>query len=264
MMQLPEPPPSRALPFVRRHCIWLAAAVITVASTIAAARVARTPVDGYLVIGTDVDDFDSEIYVGERLVGTGCATVSWAKILGFYGQKPLGIVLPDDAAWPVSRLADTKDVSLPAGPGDATAERLAGKGAAIVHFSYGSPLWSRHGHRHAFVHKEMIIRRADGTLDQVLCLDAAFTDVVGRTYRVLVPIRLRPHDLAEPVTFASSGSYSTDIERDGDEIKSWGRAEVPRNGWIHRISHEWGFKSGEAPEELAAEIREKGLWKPSS
>jgi hypothetical protein len=235
----------------------------------------RTPVDGYLVLGSHSEDHDCEIYVGDRFVGVGAAKIAWSEILGWHGHEPLGIVLPKDASWPPrptevggnQRSSEPAPPAVPAGPlsvGEATAERLAGNGATIVHFAGGSPIRSAYSCRHCFAHKEMLIMRGDRTLDHVFCLDAGFTDILGRTYRVLVPIRVRSPDPKHAGMFTSSNSYCTRIERDGNKVVAWGHASYPRNGWIHRYSHAWGFQSVDPPDEFADEIRARGLWKPEN
>ena len=219
----------------------LAVPAVLLIAAIVAVFLAGPPVQGGLRLGTAVGEPDLELYVGDRLVGLNEAFVTWDDILGWDGQEPLGIVLRENAL-PVPK--DQSEIESLSG---ADAVSLAGPGAAVVSVEAGNPMWSRYQDRHEFAKKEILLRRADGSLDQVFCLDGRLTDLHGNTRRVLVPIRVRPRN-------GSSATYSK------SEARRTGGGRF--SNFLHRVTPEWNFESTEPPEDLAAELEKEGLWTP--
>jgi hypothetical protein len=213
--------------------------VLLVAVVVVVSIVTGPPVLGGVQLSTGRGEPDVDFYVGDRLVGSGRGEmfVTWDEILGWNGQVPLAIVLPNTAP-PVSREPDAVE-SL----SRADAERLSGPGASVISVQAGSPIWSGLGESE-FARKEILLRRVDGSLDQVFCLDARLVGRLGRTYRVLVPIRVR---LRAP---SSTGYFTSD--------SSCGSYSAISN----RVVAVGEFESTDPPEELAAEIQERGLWQP--
>ena len=213
--------------------------VILAFTVVIISTVTGPPVLGGVQLGTGRGETDVEFYVGERLVGSsrGEILVTWDEILGFSGQEPLGILLPSTAP-PVPR--DPGDIE---SLSQVDAERLAGAGASVISVQAGSPIWSGLGES-VFARKEILLRRADGSLDQVFCLDTRLVGRFGQTYRLLIPIRVRPLDPS------SNGWFSFD---------SGGSSYSAMSN--HVVANE-RFVSANPPEELASEIEEKGLWTP--
>jgi len=150
--------------------------------------------------------------------------------------------LPDDAA-ELDRDATDGDL------GEITAERLAGKGATIVHASNGSPVWFAYPHGHEFSTKEILLRRADGGLDQVFCLEGRLNGLFGNPQRVIVPIRVRTRR-GTPDAYFTTESRST--------------ARGRFDNVLNRVCPEWNFERTTPPPEFAEEINMQGLWRPSN
>jgi hypothetical protein len=199
------------------------------------------PLGGGVRLGTAVDEPDLEIYVDDRLVGVREGFVTWREVLGMDGQEPLGILLPDDARpMPVEPEQIEQAVA-------ADAELLADTGAAVLSVEMGNPMMESYSSGHDFARYEILLRRGDGRLDQVFCLEGRLRDYYGRTHRVLVPIRVRRRG-------GSTDSYFT------SEARSSGGGRFAN--FFHRVTPEWNFESTDPPPDVAAEIAEKGLWTP--
>ncbi|MCL4195675.1 MAG: hypothetical protein KJZ87_28320 [Thermoguttaceae bacterium] len=203
---------------------------------LAGVRWRSIPVSGGLRMGAEPG---VEIYVGHRLVGVGQAEVAWSDIFGWTGTEPLGIVLPPDAR-PVPSVNDPFCPSDAGWPGEATAERLAGEGATIVSVSAGNPPRFSYAERNKYERKELLLRRRDGTLDQVFCLDVELAGALGNRYRALVPIRPRApeNQAASYVGSCSSGRW----EPDGRRFD---------NGYARMVVC-WGFELLHTPRESVA------------
>lgn len=211
---------------------------------------ARTPVAGGLGLGAEPG---VELFVGDRLAGVGGADVRWSEIFGWSGDRPLGIVLPPGAR-DVPNVGNPSASDSPEWIREATAERLGGKGATIVQISAGNPPQFSYSGRHKYEKKELLLRRSDGTLDQVFCLDVEVTGLFGRRYRAIVPIRPRAPQ------GESAQYFSTDT---GPWEPKGGRIGRRFDNGYTRMVVSWGFAAAEPPPEVAAEIFEKGLWRPS-
>lgn len=224
------------------HLVVIAAVVSLLVLVVMAARTLRGPtVGGGVRLGTAYGEPELELYVGDRLIALNQGMVAWEEILGLDGGKRTGIPLPADAPSVPDDPAQIASLT------QADAERLAGDGASVVSVAAGNPPWSSYHGRHEFAKKEILLRRADGTLDHLFCLDTRLTDLYGNAHRLLVPIRVRPRE-------GSTGRLFTSEARSG----GGGRFD----SFLHRVTPEWNFKSAEPPPELAAEIAEHGLWTP--
>lgn len=212
----------------------LVLSVLLVVVIVFGSLAAGPPVRGGVQLSTYVDEPEVDFHVGDRLVGTsrGEMFVTWDEILGWNGQEPLGIVLPHTAP-PVPGAGAIESLS------KVHAELLAGPGATVVFVEANS--WSGLGESE-FARMEILLRRADGSLDQVFCLNAQLVGHFGQTYRLLIPVRVRSRGQPSSGYFTGYGSGGL--------------------GFAGGVFQEWQFESTEPPQELVAEIENNGLWTP--
>ncbi len=184
----------------RRRWIWVSLCPLGVLGILGYAgslwlSLSRRPVTGGVELQSGVG---VPFYVGDRRVGTGRVLLTWSELLGRDGRPPLAILLPPDTPSVESRARDWK--SLPPG---AIAEWLSGPGSMIVRSSPANPPWNGFGQRHQFAAKELILRRADGSRDGVLCIDGEVTSrYTGERCAFLIPVRSRPPRGQPTHTFA--------------------------------------------------------------
>ena len=223
------------------HIVAIAAVVSLLLAAVAAVGLfSDSAVGGGVRLGTAYGEPDLELYVGDSMVAINEGIVSWEEILGHGGDSALGIPLP--AATPVP-----DDPNQIASLTQDDAERLAGAGARILFVKHGNPPWLMYDGRHEFAKKEILLRRADGSLDHLFCLDGRLTDLFGNPHRVLVPIRVRARGGATGKLFTSEAG---------------GGAGGRFDNFLHRVTPDWNFRSTDPPAELADELAERGLWTP--
>jgi hypothetical protein len=178
-------------------------------------------------------DPDTRIYIGDKFVGTEQVSFTWTKLLGDEGHPPVAVELPYPS-------------------GTASAETISGPGAKTLVSEGGSST----GLMQARVSSErFLIRRADGTLDQVfaIILDCDLDRPPARRY--LVPIRLRRGTPAS--VYFSEGGLSTSASSGPGFMKAFGRS--PAEIKINRK-----FVPTAPPGQFAEEIKTKGLWEPGT
>jgi len=187
---------------------------------------------------------DAVIYVGERLVGQGNVDVSWNELLGAAGREPLAIALPSDAPAPSLQ-----------SQGGVTAEALAGQGASIE-WSDNSLADVYRGEQQAdYAYKVVLLRRADGTLDQVFVIDILFPNHEGKWKRLLLPIRVRSAVESE------SSEFARITEAGGGK---GGRGMIPSRRDRNTFALTLNLAEGAAPGEFATEIDETRMWTPTT
>lgn len=230
--------------FVKRNrpgllaSLRVAAVVVCIAVCLFGFELARHPLAGGVAIDTGRESDDLRIYIGDELVGTDHAVVSWKRILGWDRQPALGFVLSEDSEPPY--LAADRDSNWDAFRGEVSAELLGGSGASVTRFRYGNYLQAG-TRRGTFQQKIVELKRADGSLDHVCVFDVELFDLFYRRYRVLVPIRVRWKGDPDQLDSTTRTGHGTT-----------GR----RSNFFHRVTPEW-----KSDREIAV-LADRDWWQP--
>lgn len=242
--QLQEPPRSR---LSGRALLWLLLLGLAATFSIVSLLVFTTPLSRNelgLLGGLKVRaGSDASIYVGDRLVGAGNVEVSWNELLGATGREPLAIALSGSAAAPSLK-----------GMGGVTAEALAGAGATIEWADSNIADVYRGEQQADYACKVVLLRRGDGTLDQVFVMDLSFPNHEGQWRRLLLPVRVR--SAAE----SNTGEFARVVEASGGK---GGRGMIPSRRDRNTFAISLTLAEGAAPEEFAAELAEREMWRPT-
>jgi hypothetical protein len=187
------------------------------------------PIEGGMSIAAPPD---ARIYVGEKQCRTGDAFLTWTELLGFGGAPPLAIELkPRNGPFQVEELDLTGARFLTKVDGSATVLGLS-------------------GHQFQLANHQLWLRRADAALDpvQVLLLDWTPPDGPKRRFAVLIRVRVGSGNQTGylPGGFSSGGMGS-----------GFGAAPELHINWTFNAA------SQPPPQDLAAEVAEKGVWDPS-
>jgi hypothetical protein len=197
------------------------------------ARLHRTPdVGGGLII---VADPGTRIYFGDKLMGTTQVSFSWNKLFGDESHEALAEKLPRRG----NPNRNTHDLVL--GAGD---KNLHSGGYAIV---------GTENVQAASI--EYLIRRSDGTLDQLFAYNLTWAPPNQPSSRYLLQVRLRKGN------GTSTGYYNSDTTGTSE-------SSSPEYMRLFGVSpHETvavsEFTTKNPPPELAEEIKTKGLWEPN-
>ncbi len=154
-------------------------------------------------------DPDTRIYIGDKLVGTGKVTVTWAELLGDEKSDPLVIQL----ASPVGKIAP---------------ELLSGSGAKILESRSRS---NGHSPTHKYSEHSYLLRRADNSLDHVLTYLIEFTSGNEGSYLILV--RARKGAAGSTTSFERHGGKSSIFSSPGF-VRAFGKSPV-------KIEQAWPF-----------------------
>jgi hypothetical protein len=229
----PEPRPAEKS---RTKYILIAGAVLAVALGVAwlclvyvgSGKVAD--LGGGLAIQADPD---ARIVIGARPLGPAQAYVSWSDLLADRDANPMAIER---------------------GPADGpiTAETLAGSGAKVLHTSSGGGGGTNNLNVDS---AEWLLRRPDGTLDQLWTITLDWTAASGKLRRILVPVRIRAAKGAPPAYYVNNGSSSS-VSSGLALLKFFGRPPTTAD-------ESWRFTAGNPPADLEQEIITKGLWEPA-
>jgi hypothetical protein len=180
-------------------------------------------------------DPDARIYIGDKLVGTTQVTFTWGELFGDERHMPIAVELsfPAGAVTP----------ELVSGPGAMVLESqaLGGGGTGI-----NALMMMASGDRY-------LIRRANGSLDQVMAIMIDWTPTNEQPHRYLLPVRLRNGPRASNVYYTPSSG--TSASGGPGFMKAFGRSPV-------EIKKSYKFSAGTQPGQFAEEIRTKGLWEP--
>ena len=190
----------------------------------------RTPdVGGGLTIEADPG---TKIYIGDKLVGTSQVSFTWGELFGDERHDALA-KLPDHNP-------DFTTHDLVLGSGDKV---LISGGFAIVATAnvYASSI-------------EYLIRRADGSLDQLFAYNLTWVPPNQPSGSYLLLIRLRKGTGASTAYF-TSGSTGTSASSSPEYMRLFGKS--PNTSTT--ISK---FTAKSPPPEFAEEIQARGLWEP--
>jgi hypothetical protein len=175
-------------------------------------------------------DPDTRIYIGDKLVGTTQATVTWAELLGNEHQEPLAI-----------QLSSTDTV---------TAELISGPGAKILerrnHATSHSPTMDDR-------EDSYLIRRADGALDHVEVYLIEFTGT-DEHRRLVILLRARKGTAGSTISFERNGGSGSHYSSPGF-VKAFGKPP-------EELEHFWRLSRYMPPDEFKEEVKKKGYWEP--
>jgi hypothetical protein len=192
-------------------------------------------------------DPDTRIYVGDKLVGTTKATLTWADLFVDETHESLAMQLPNAAGAIPPNSSEggmlSSDVAVPP-------ESLGGRGAkALLSESLSGhqipPFGKISGAREW-------IRRADGTLDHVIVIEWTPSNEPAQCF--VLPVRLRKGAGATTVYFNESGSGMS-ASAGPPFWRAFGRSPMEIKIWRR-------FTAGTPPTKFAEEIETKGLWEP--
>jgi hypothetical protein len=172
----------------------------------------------------------TDVYIGNKYVGTGSVELTWDELLGTPDLQSLVIDVSGAVPSPSTD-----------GMGAITADAIGGQGSQII--------WKQDGRTEIkplpIACKQILLRRKNGDLDLISVIDGEFsTQAESWRRRFLVPIRLRA---------------ANDESREFlcGQTKSWNYG--PNNKSIDGIVHS---RPTPPPDEFADEIAKKGLWTP--
>jgi hypothetical protein len=173
---------------------------------------------------------DAKIYIGDEQVGTGQVAYSWVQLLGDEKNEPVAIEQHDLKA-------------------AVTPEFLAGPGAEVLKVERMNAADANYTFM-TISDKSFLIRRADGSLDQIIVLVFDWKPVNQSARRFILPVRIRKTSF-----FYSNGGGSSTFVAGNLLDKMIGRPRV-------NISDDCIFSSDPPPVKFAEEIKAKGLWEP--
>jgi hypothetical protein len=218
----------------QRKIIWLIGALILLGTGLVVfnyARLHRTQeVGGRFTLEASGD---ARFYVNDEFVGNKQVSFTLLQLFGDADDKSVAI-----------KLADLR--------GAATAELVSGSGAKVLHSTGIGGLGS------AFIDitgESILIRRVDGTLDQVLVFIFDWTPPNQTTRRYLLPVRIRKGASPSRDLFIQAESGIT-AARNPAYLRIIGRSPDENNITIK-------FTPALPPAEFAEEIKTKGLWEPA-
>jgi hypothetical protein len=231
--------PDIAKPWFMRKAVWIAAAIafcllvlgLGVFTYLGMKRIPE--IGGGITIEADPD---TRIYMGDKLVGTTQVSFSWEELFGDSQHKPMAVELPFPAGAVTPELVS--------GPGAVVLESqaLGGGGTGINALTMMAS-----GDRY-------LIRRADGSLDQVMAIVIDWTPPNGPPGRYLLPVRLRNGPRASNLYYNPTGS-ATAASGGPPFMKAFGRSPI-------EIKKSYKFSAGNQPGQFAEEVKTKGLWEP--
>jgi hypothetical protein len=191
-------------------------------------QISKIPdVGGSLTIEADPD---TRIYIGDKLVGTTQATVTWAQLLGNENQEPFAL-----------EVSSTDSV---------TAELISGPGAKILKRR-------NHGTSHSPTMDDRedsyLMRRADGTMDHVYVWLIELTET-NPPRRLVILMRARKGTAGSTISFERSGGSSSHHSSPGF-MKAFGK---PPEEFVDF----WNLSRYRPPNEFKEEVKKKGYWEP--
>jgi hypothetical protein len=220
-------------PWFQEKSLWIIAAgviclLVALVGIFSYVRMSQIPdIGGDLTLGADPE---ARIYIGDKLVGTGNATFTWAELFGDGKHPPLAIEMPAPGS------AVTPEVL--SGPGATFLLSEASSSGGVAEARYSS--------------EKHWIRRSDGSLDHVFVF--IIDCYLDRPRRYVVPVRIRKGNPS--VTYFFEGGSSMSVSSGPGFIKAFGRS--PAEIKIGR-----GFMPVPPPGQFAEEIKTKGLWEPA-
>jgi hypothetical protein len=213
---------------------WLIAAVVLLLGTgvlgFYYAWLNRTPEAGGSLTLREAGD--TRFYVNDKLIGKGQVSFSLLQLFGDKNHQPLAIELTDEPS--------TGLVELVSGPGAQALHKVSigGIGGAFVNISGDC----------------ILARRADASLDQVFAFIFDWSPPNEPAQRFLLPVRLRMGGMPSEILFSQAGQGIT-ARRNPAYLRVLGRSAEEN---ILTID----FTPASPPNELADEIKTKGLWEP--
>jgi hypothetical protein len=233
--------PDVAQPWFLRKTTWIIAAIVFGLLVLGLGvftyvGMKRIPdIGGGITIEADPD---TRIYMGDKLVGTTQVSFSWEELFGDTQHQPMAVELPFPAGAVTPELVS--------GPGAVVLESqaLGGGGTGINALTMMAS-----GDRY-------LVRRADGSLDQVMAIIIDWTPPNEPPRHYLLPVRVRKGTGDATVYYNPSGSGSS-ASGGPPFIKAFGRSPI-------EIKKSCRFSAGTPPGQFAEEIKTKGLWEPGN
>jgi hypothetical protein len=203
-------------------------------------------ISGELTIEADPD---TRIYIGDKLVGTTKATLTWAELFGDETHEPLAMKLPNAAGAIPPNSSEggmlSSDVAVPP-------ESLGGRGAKALLSEnlsgYQIPPFGKISGTREW------IRRADGALDYIIVIEWTQNNRPAECF--VLPVRVRKGAGASAIYFNESGSGMS-ASAGPPFWRVFGRSPM-------EIKISRRFTAGSPPRQFAEEIKTRGLWEPFS
>ena len=212
-------------------------------------------VGGGLIIEADPD---TRIYVGDKLVGTTSVTFSWRELFGDERdegwQTSSGVINSHKGGKLFGHERDSGiaiEISDPAQ--GVTPEMLSGPGATKLSEPTGMATTGMPNVQ-VIQQRTHLIRRADGSLDEVLALVLVWSPPDRPSARYLLPVRLRKGQVPSTVHFDSASGQIIASSYPGI-WRFFGRGNEAKT--------KYSFTAKSPPPQFAEEIRTKGLWEPT-
>jgi hypothetical protein len=197
-------------------------------------------VDGSVLIQAEPG---MRVFVGDRLMGIGDVHLKWPELLSEeagaspttelpFTAEPLTpeILGEPGSGGIINPFSGSKTFKMPLGAGGSTGDLSA--------------TW-----------EEWLLRRPDGTLDQVFAIILDWNPPFEKHRRLLVPVRVR-RPAGEPPAFifrmGGGFGFSNGVRF---LSKLFGKAPTE---WTMRLE----FRAGDPPRELAEDYKRKGIWEP--
>jgi hypothetical protein len=173
----------------------------------------------------------TRLFLGDHACGTGTIHLSWRDLLARDSEE-LGLLDVDPTA-PLTP-------ELVGGPGARSLQMGSMGGGGVSGANVAS--------------QEFLLRRADGSLDQVIAILVSCQPPRGRPRNLLLPLRMRAAPGSPPFYITGQGS-SFSASSTPVFFKLFGRSP-------QRWDINWQFTAGTPPAEFAREVNEKGMWEP--
>jgi len=218
-------------PWFKKKSSWIAAAVFLflLAAAVVIFGYFSSSNEPRVVGGLTIDAIPgTRIYIGDKLVGTTGVTFTWAELFGDEEHQPIAIDVGDRSEITAELVcgARAKELDL----------KSLGGGLSIPKSVSGF---------------EFMVRRADGSLDEVYYYLFTWKRPGQPSSRFLLPLRLR-NGSGETATYFDAHNPLLYTQSSIDLLKS------------HQEKYEmrWKFTPGTPPSKFAEEIKTKGLWAP--
>jgi hypothetical protein len=234
----PGDDPDVPKPWFMKKTVWIIAAIVflflgagTVSLIIAGMR--KVPeIGGGVTIEADPD---TRIYIGDKFVGTTQVSLTWEEIFGdekheaVAVEQPMGDpVMPDTLGGPGCTILEQQSIG--GGGSGVTGLMVSGSGNTYL------------------------LRRADGSLDEMTAIIIDWTQANYPPRRFMLPVRLRKGQGGLTVYFNQSGTGSS--TRGGSGVaKIFGQSPI-------EVKKTYRFSAGPPPVKYAEEIKSKGFWEP--